>query len=62
MLVDEWGQIPSHPAIVWDPSTDSLLHVDTPDDHDANAEEYELKMDMLARCAHSLRLPCQLLF
>ncbi|KAJ3532176.1 hypothetical protein NMY22_g7848 [Coprinellus aureogranulatus] len=47
LLVDEWGQIPSRTAIVWDPKTDSLLHVDTPDDHDKNAEEYELKMDML---------------
>ncbi|TEB37580.1 hypothetical protein FA13DRAFT_1682447 [Coprinellus micaceus] len=49
ILVDEWGQIPTSPALVWDPKTDSLLHVDTPDELDRNAEEYGLKMDMLSR-------------
>lgn len=48
-LYEEWGPVPPPPAIVWDPSTDSLLHVDTPDDHDKNADEIEFKMDLLSR-------------
>lgn len=47
--LDEWGPVPSHPSIVWDPITESLLHVDTPDDHDKNAEDLQVKMDLLSR-------------
>jgi translation initiation factor eIF-2B subunit gamma len=48
-LLDEWGPVPSPPAIIWDASTESLLHIDTPDDHDKNAEDMEIKMDLLTQ-------------
>ncbi|KAJ2922020.1 hypothetical protein H1R20_g15079, partial [Candolleomyces eurysporus] len=47
ILLDEWGPVPSPPAIIWDPSTESLLYIDTPDDRDKNAEDMEIKMDLL---------------
>ncbi|RXW17096.1 hypothetical protein EST38_g8768 [Candolleomyces aberdarensis] len=47
ILLDEWGPVPSPPAIIWDASTESLLYIDTPDDRDKNAEEMEIKMDLL---------------
>ncbi|KAF6762943.1 nucleotide-diphospho-sugar transferase [Ephemerocybe angulata] len=49
VLLDEWGPVPAPPAIVWDPATHALLHVDTPDDLDSNSEEFELKMDLLSQ-------------
>ncbi|KAF6741851.1 nucleotide-diphospho-sugar transferase [Ephemerocybe angulata] len=49
VLLDEWGPVPAPPAIVWDPATHALLHVDTPDDLDSNGEEFELKMDLLSQ-------------
>lgn len=45
--VEEWGPLPVHVPIVWDPKTSSLLYVDTPDDADRNADELELRMSML---------------
>ncbi|KIY63067.1 UDP-3-O-glucosamine N-acyltransferase [Cylindrobasidium torrendii FP15055 ss-10] len=50
---EEWstdGHAP--PAIVWDAETGTLLHVDTPDDTDLNAEELEVGMNILSRFPH----------
>lgn len=47
---EEWG--PSYPRmvpIVWDPSTGTLLHVETLDDEDRNGDEIELHMSLLSR-------------
>lgn len=44
----EWGPLTPPVSIVWDESTSSLLHVETPDlDH--NAEDMELRMGLLSR-------------
>lgn len=48
---EEWstdGHAP--PAIVWDAESGTLLHVDTPDDTDLNAEELEVGMNILNGC------------
>ncbi|KAF9562805.1 UDP-3-O-glucosamine N-acyltransferase [Agrocybe pediades] len=50
--IEEWGPLPTTTSIVWDPATSTLLHVDTPDDKDRNAEELELKMSLLSRHPH----------
>ena len=42
--LEEWGPPPSATPIIWDPSTGTLLHVDTTD-----AEVIELKMSLLSR-------------
>ncbi|KAF8967811.1 UDP-3-O-glucosamine N-acyltransferase [Flammula alnicola] len=52
-FIDEWGSPPATFPIVWDPATDTLLHVDTSDDFDRNPEEIELKMSMLSRFPHT---------
>jgi translation initiation factor eIF-2B subunit gamma len=46
---EEWGPLPATLPIVWDPSSSTLLHIETPDDVDRNADEIELKMSMLSR-------------
>ncbi|KAF9461333.1 UDP-3-O-glucosamine N-acyltransferase [Collybia nuda] len=46
---DEWGPLPKPMPIVWDEFTETLLHVDTTDDQDRNAEELELRVSMLTR-------------
>lgn len=48
-FIEEWGPPPVPFPIVWEPTTGTLLHVDTPDDADRNSEEIELKMSMLTR-------------
>ncbi|EAU91280.1 hypothetical protein CC1G_11538 [Coprinopsis cinerea okayama7 len=49
VLSDEWGPAPSPPAIVVDPATGSLLHIDTPDDRDRNNEDFQFSMGMISR-------------
>ncbi|KAG6862206.1 hypothetical protein C0995_002136 [Termitomyces sp. Mi166 len=46
---DEWGPHPQPSPIVWDETTGTLLHINTPDDQDRNAEEIELRMALLSR-------------
>ncbi|KJA29073.1 hypothetical protein HYPSUDRAFT_128095 [Hypholoma sublateritium FD-334 SS-4] len=48
-FIEEWGPPPVPFPIVWEPTTGTLLHVDTPDDADKNSDEIELKMSMLTR-------------
>jgi translation initiation factor eIF-2B subunit gamma len=48
-FLEEWGPVPSASSIIWDPSTGTLLHIDTTDDLDRNAEGIELKMSLLSR-------------
>lgn len=48
-FVEEWGIAPTSRSIVWEPSTGTLLHIDTSDDVEDNSEEMELKMSMLSR-------------
>lgn len=45
-FVDEWGPPSMTLPIVWDALTETLLHIDTPDDKDKNA--IELRMSMLS--------------
>ncbi|KAF9481563.1 UDP-3-O-glucosamine N-acyltransferase, partial [Pholiota conissans] len=49
MSIEEWGPTPGLLPIVWEPTTGTLLHIDTPDDADRNSEEIELKMSMLSK-------------
>ncbi|GLB37163.1 putative nucleotidyl transferase [Lyophyllum shimeji] len=46
---EEWGPHPQPFPIVWDEDSGTLLHIDTPDDQDKNAEEIELRMALLSR-------------
>ncbi|KAH9485327.1 putative translation initiation factor eIF-2B subunit gamma [Psilocybe cubensis] len=46
---EEWGPVSSPSPLVWDPSTGTLLYVDTPDDQDRNGDEVDLKMSLLSR-------------
>jgi translation initiation factor eIF-2B subunit gamma len=48
-FLEEWGPVPSATPIIWDPSTGTLLHIDTTDDLDRNAEGIELRMSLLSR-------------
>ena len=48
-FLEEWGPVPSSNPIIWDSSTGTLLHIDTMDDLDRNAEGIELKMSLLSR-------------
>lgn len=48
-FLEEWGPVPLPTPIIWDPSTGTLLHIDTTDDLDRNAEGIELKMSLLSR-------------
>ncbi|KAG7086662.1 hypothetical protein E1B28_002602 [Marasmius oreades] len=47
-IVEEWGSPPAPSPIVWDESTGTLLHIDSPDDLDWNSEELELRMSLLS--------------
>ena len=49
VFLEEWGPVPSSTPIVWDPSSGTLLHVDTMDDLDQNSEGIGLKMSLLSR-------------
>jgi translation initiation factor eIF-2B subunit gamma len=46
-FLEEWGPIPSSTPIIWDPSTGTLLHIDTTDNLDRNVQGIELKMSLL---------------
>lgn len=46
-LIEEWGTPSSASAMIWDPRTKALLHIDTPDDRDRNPGDIELRMSML---------------
>ncbi|KAH0827789.1 UDP-3-O-glucosamine N-acyltransferase [Lanmaoa asiatica] len=46
---DEWGSYSQSYPIVWDDSTETLLYIDTLDNIDKNAEELELRMNLLSR-------------
>jgi len=48
-IPDEWGSSHSAVPMVWDESTETLLHIGTPDDDDRNAEEIELRMALLSK-------------
>ncbi|KIM75446.1 hypothetical protein PILCRDRAFT_827152 [Piloderma croceum F 1598] len=48
-IPDEWGSSHSVVPMVWDESTETLLHICTPDDDDRNAEEIELRMALLSK-------------
>ncbi|EIN11299.1 UDP-3-O-glucosamine N-acyltransferase [Punctularia strigosozonata HHB-11173 SS5] len=48
-LIDEWGMPAQRVPIVYDETTGTLLHIDTPDDSDRNAEEIELRMSLLSK-------------
>lgn len=60
-ISDEWSRLPSPTPIVWDESTKTILHIDTPDDIDRNSEDLQLRMSLLSRFAFTLPLPCGLL-
>ncbi|KAF8161016.1 UDP-3-O-glucosamine N-acyltransferase [Crassisporium funariophilum] len=47
--VEEWGPIPSSTPIIWESSTGTLLHIETPDDLDTNVDEIELRMALLSK-------------
>jgi len=47
--LEEWGPLPSSFPLVWDPSSGTLLHIETPDDQDKNPEDIELRMSLLSR-------------
>ncbi|KAI0733224.1 UDP-3-O-glucosamine N-acyltransferase [Fomitopsis betulina] len=46
---DEWGVVPTPTPIVWNAKSDTLLHIDTPDDADRNSEAIELRMSLLTK-------------
>ncbi|TFY52870.1 hypothetical protein EVJ58_g9769 [Rhodofomes roseus] len=46
---DEWGPAPAPTPIVWDERSETLLHIDTPDDADRNGEGLELRMGLLSK-------------
>ena len=48
-FLEEWGPLPSSTPIIWDPSSGTLLHIDTTDNLDRNAEGIELKMSLLSQ-------------
>ncbi|KAL1751673.1 nucleotide-diphospho-sugar transferase [Schizophyllum commune] len=50
---EEWGPFPEPTVIVWDETTGTLLHVDTPDAIDENADEMEVRMALLDRYPHT---------
>jgi translation initiation factor eIF-2B subunit gamma len=48
-FLEEWGPVPSSTPIIWDPSSGTLLHIDTTDNLDRNSEGIELKMSLLSQ-------------
>ena len=55
-LVEEWGPPSATFPVVWDPLTETLLHIDTPDDQDKNPDEIELRTSMLSMWEYILHL------
>lgn len=55
-LPDEWEPGETPVSIVWDDSTSTLLHVDTTDDLDNNADELELRMSLLAKSVELMNI------
>lgn len=58
--LDEWGPLASSVPIMWDETSGTLLHIDTPDDQDHNSMELELRMSLLSSfvsCNYSLCFP-----
>lgn len=53
-LPDEWGPGEPPVSIVWDETTSTLLHIDTADDLDNNADEMELRMSLLTKFVSSM--------
>jgi len=51
---EEWGPLPTTFPIVWDPSSSTLLHIETPDSIDRDADEIELKLPILSRSVMQL--------
>jgi translation initiation factor eIF-2B subunit gamma len=47
-FLEDWGPVPSATPIIWDPTTGTLLHIDTTEDLDRNAESIELRMSLLS--------------
>lgn len=52
-IPDEWNPTRASVPIIWDKKTGTLLHVDTPDDRDRNADELEIRMSLLSRSVFS---------
>ncbi|KAH9176436.1 UDP-3-O-glucosamine N-acyltransferase [Lactarius sanguifluus] len=48
-IPDEWNPTRTSVPIIWDKKSGTLLHVDTPDDRDRNADELEIRMSLLSR-------------
>jgi len=48
-IPDEWNPTRTSVPIVWDKRSGTLLHVDSPDDRDRNADELEIRMSLLSR-------------
>ena len=47
-IPDEWGPTVSSVLLIWDKMSGTLLHIDTPDDHDCNSDEIEIRMSLLS--------------
>jgi len=52
-IPDEWNPTSTSVPIIWDKKSGTLLHVDSPDDHDRNADELEIRMSLLSRSVSS---------
>ncbi|KIY44316.1 hypothetical protein FISHEDRAFT_51520 [Fistulina hepatica ATCC 64428] len=50
---DEWMSSTPASSILWDPQTDTLIHVDSPEDRDDDPEDLVLCMNMLRQHAHA---------
>ncbi|KAL1742067.1 nucleotide-diphospho-sugar transferase [Schizophyllum fasciatum] len=50
---EEWGPFPEPDTIIWDDATGTLLHVDTPEAIEANADEMSLRMALLDKYPHT---------
>lgn len=48
-FVEEWGPLPPRFSIIWDPSSSTLLHIDTPDDQDQNSEDIVLQYKLISK-------------
>jgi translation initiation factor eIF-2B subunit gamma len=47
-LIEEWGPPSVSLPIVYDALTETLLHIDSPDDQDKNPDDIKLRMSMLS--------------
>ncbi len=52
-IPDEWNPTSISAPIIWDKKSGTLLHIDTPDDRDRNADELEIRMSLLSRSVSS---------